>query len=172
MKTLVKLFFAFAIITGSVHFSNAQSAKKEKQAAKAAAVRKMIDSPRYVFIANIAYPMRGGERQLTSDFDLRVVKDSIIAFLPYFGRAYMAPDGPDVTEGGIKFTSTNFSYTTKQQKNGNWEISMKPKDKNINDWRDVQQLTLSVTKDGYADLQVISTHRDPISFNGYIEAKN
>jgi hypothetical protein len=172
MKTLFKLFLAFAIITGSVHFSNAQSSKKEKQAIKAAALRQMIDSSRYVFIANIAYPERGGERQLTSDYDLRVVKDSIIAFLPYFGRAYWGPDGPDVTEGGIKFTSTIFSYITKRLKNGNWEISIKPKDKNINDWRDVQQLTLNVTKDGYADLQVISTHRDPISFNGYIEAKD
>jgi hypothetical protein len=170
MKELT-LVLAFVFLVGGITISQAQSTKKEKQAAKVAAVKKMIDDGNYVFEANIAYPERGGSRQLTSEYDLKVVKDSVTAFLPYFGQAYMAPN-PGETEGGIKFTSTNFNYTTKQRKNGNWEISIKPKDKNVLDWRDVQQLRLDVSEDGYANLQVISTSRDPISFSGYLKEKN
>jgi hypothetical protein len=171
MKTLTGLFILFAVL-GGLSTANAQSSKKERNAAKAAAVTKMINDINYVFEANTANPQRGGQKQLTSEYDLKVTKDTVIAFLPYFGRAYLAPD-PGTTEGGIKFTTTNFSYSSKQSKNGNWNILIKPKDKNMTNWRDVEQLILNISADGYALLQVISTHRDPISFNGYIqEVKN
>ena len=148
--------------------AHAQSSKKEKQAAS---VKKMIDDGNYVFKANIAIPQRGSSRQLTEEYDLKVVKDTVTAYLPYFGRAYLAP-APGTTEGGIKFTSTNFNYSSKQKKNGSWDIYIKPKDNNISDWRDVQQLRLSISTNGYASLQVISSNRDPISFEGEIAQKN
>jgi hypothetical protein len=171
MKTLIKLFFAIAAILGCLNLAHAQNTKKEKQAAHAAAIKKMVDSVNFVFEANTAIPQTGGTRQLTSEYDLRVVKDTIIAFLPYFGRAYLAPN-PGETEGGIKFTSTNFIYTSKQKKNGSWDIFIKPKDNNISDWRDVQQLRLTISSDGYATLQVTSSNRDPISFYGYIKGSH
>jgi hypothetical protein len=167
MKTLIKLFIAFLVITCSINIADAQISKKEKQAAKAAAVKNMIDNVRYIFEATYVNPQRGPGKQLTYEYDLKVLKDTITAYLPYFGRAYVAPTDP--TEGGIKFTTTNFNYSSKQVKNGNWEIVIKPKTKNIGDMRDVQQLMLTVTSAGYASLNIISTNRDPISFNGYIE---
>ncbi|MFI5136803.1 MAG: DUF4251 domain-containing protein [Sphingobacteriales bacterium] len=170
MKTLIKLFFALAVVLGGLNLTNAQNTKKEKHAAHAAAIKKMVDSVNFVFEANTAIPQTGGTRQLTSEYDLKVVKDTIIAFLPYFGRAYLAPN-PGETEGGIKFTSTNFIYQAKQKKNGSWDIFIKPKDNNISDWRDVQQLRLSISTDGYATLQVTSSNRDPISFYGTIISK-
>ncbi|MDF2432016.1 MAG: hypothetical protein JWP44_1647 [Mucilaginibacter sp.] len=154
----------------SVNSTHAQNSRKEKQAAKAAEVKNMIDNSSYVFKANYALPQRGGQKVLTSDYDLRVVKDTVIAFLPYYGRAYVAPNDLYPTDGGIKFKTTNFAYSSKQKKNGSWEIAIRPKDKNITDWRDVQQLILDISTNGYASLQVVSTNRDPISFEGYIEA--
>jgi hypothetical protein len=127
----------------------------------------MVDDVNYIFEANYANPMRGGGRSLTSEYDLKVSKDTIIAYLPYFGRAYIAPTNP--TEGGIKFTWTKFDYSVKQTKNGSWEILIKPKEKNISNASDVQNLRLSISTSGYASLQVISSNRDPISFNGTIE---
>ena len=41
---------------------------------------------------------------LSPYYYLKVSKDTVVAYLPYFGRAYTAPADP--TEGGIKFTST------------------------------------------------------------------
>ncbi len=170
MKYLRK-YGAMALLAFTV-FSAAygQTTKKQKNAAaKLAAIKGMIDSAKYVFEANYAYPMRGTQKNLTSDYDVRVSKDTIVAYLPYYGRAYIAPQDP--TEGGIKFTSTKFTYVKEQRKNGNWRIVIKPKDNNTTDWRDVRQLMFDITPSGYASLQVISSNRDPISFNGTIERK-
>ena len=165
MKPLIKLSLLCLLVLTGLTSAFAQT-KKERQAAKIALVKSMIDSARYVFNADYAYPLRGPQKALTSYYDLKVAKDSVIAYLPYYGRAYVAPYNP--TEGGIKFTSTNFMYSKKQKKDGSWQIIIKPKDHNITDWRDVQQLTFDISPDGYASLQVLSSNRAPISFNGTI----
>jgi Domain of unknown function (DUF4251) len=170
MKALMKFSLIFAAVIGGFSISHAQNTRKEKQAAKVAAVKKMVEDGNYVFEANFAYPQGGAQKTLTSDYDLRVSKDSVIAFLPYYGVAYLSPN-PSDTEGGIKFTSTSFNYTTTQRKNGTWDVSIKPKDNNITGWRDVQQLQLSISQSGYASLQVISSNRSPIQFDGEITQK-
>ncbi len=115
MKSLIKLFLAVAIVFGGLNVSHAQSTRAERQAVKAAKVKKMVDDVNFVFKANYANPQGGGSRALTSDYDVKVVKDSVIVYLPYFGRAYVTPP-PGTTEGGIKFTSTNFKYDSKAGK--------------------------------------------------------
>jgi hypothetical protein len=108
----------------------------------------------------------GRFRQLnTSEYDLRIAGDSVISYLPYFGRAYSAPLDP--SKSGIQFTSTNFKYEQSPRKKGGWNILIEPKDAN-----DVRQLTLLVTESGSASLQVISNNRQSISFNGYVAEKN
>jgi hypothetical protein len=165
MKTFIKILFLFVIVSAGVAPVKAQT---EKQAAKKDAVKTMINAVNYVFKANFANPQRGGTKQLTSDYDLRVTKDTIIAYLPYYGRAYVGTLDPN--EGGIKFTSTKFDYKVTEGKKGNWDIVIKPKDTNISKMSSVQQLRLSVSSGGYASLNVTSTNRDPISFTGNIEA--
>ena len=167
MKMLLKLSFVFMLISACLNTVNAQTTKKEKQAAKAAAVKKMVDEHHFVFVANYVTPMRGASKALTSDYDLKVLKDTVVSFLPYFGQAYLAPTDP--TEGGIKFTWTRFDYTVVTRKNGSWDITIKPKETNITQSRDVQKMILRVSTAGYASLQVLSTNRDAISFDGEIE---
>ncbi|MDP4148546.1 MAG: DUF4251 domain-containing protein [Bacteroidota bacterium] len=134
---------------------------QDKKAAQRALIKNLIESQSYVFQAQTAMPMGGRVRQLTSDYDLTVGKASIVSYLPYFGRAYSAPIDP--REGGIQFTSKDFSYSAVPGKKGGWDIRIKPKDAG-----DVQQLSLSVSEDGYATLQVINTTKQPISFHGII----
>ncbi|MDR3693704.1 DUF4251 domain-containing protein [Mucilaginibacter sp.] len=167
MKRLIKILMLLAIVSGSVNLSSGQNPKK---AARQAAIKNMVDSTHFYFSADYAIPQRGGMKHLTSIYDVKITKDSIIAYLPYYGQAYMAPD-PGTTEGGIKFTSTNFSYKVNPGKKGGWEIIIKPKDHNITDWRDVQQMILNISPDGYASLYVLSSNRDQISFQGNIVAK-
>jgi hypothetical protein len=143
--------------------SNAQDTKQDKQAAKEAAIKSLVDAQNYVFVAQSALPMSGRTRQLTSDYDLKVTKTSVTSYLPYFGRAYQAPIDP--TQGGIQFTSKDFDYTATPGKKGGWNIQIKPKDN-----KDVQQMNLSISASGYGSLQVLSTNRQPISFNGYIKS--
>lgn len=169
MKILNKITVLAAFMLAGINIASAQT-RAQKKEAKQAEIKAMVDAQNYVFKANYALPMRGGSRALTSDYDLVVSKDTIISFLPYFGRAYIAPT-VNPTDGGIKINTTKFSYVATIKKNNLWTITIKPKDKNITDWRDVQSMILSISPDGYGSLQVVSTNRDPISFNGYIEAR-
>src|SRR4051812_21227117 len=89
--------------------TKAQTARQNKRAASEADMKKLLESKDFLFTAQSVNPMRGGTRNLTSEYDLKVQPDTITAYLPFFGRAYTAPIDPN--EGGIKFTSTKFSYS-------------------------------------------------------------
>jgi hypothetical protein len=123
-----------------------------------------LDSKNFVFKAQSVSPTGGSVRQLNTDYDVRVSGDTVHTFLPYFGRSYSAPLGSN--EGGIKFTSTDFDYELKERKKDRVEVLIRPKDA-----KDVRQMLLSVSKNGYASLQVLSNNRQPISFNGYVTEK-
>lgn len=130
---------------------------------KAQQIKNLIESKNYVFKAQTVFPLGGRSRILTSDYDMRILGDSVVAYLPYFGRAYSAPIDP--SEGGIHFTSTQYDYKVQFNKKG-WNITILPKDT-----RDARELSLNVTQSGYATLVVNSNNRQPISFNGYIAAR-
>jgi hypothetical protein len=170
MKRLVKIFAAAVLVLAFIHVADAQT-RQEKKAAEQTTIKNMVENNKFFFVADYALPMTGASKMLTSEYDLKVTKDSIIAFLPYYGVAHVAPSPSDATEGGIKFTSTNFSFVQKASKKGGWQITIKPRDHDITNWRDVQELTLDISKDGFASLAVVSSNRDPISFQGNVVAK-
>lgn len=132
---------------------------------KKLAIKNMVDSGQFVFHAQTALPTSGPSRQLTSEYDVRVSKNSVVSHLPYFGRAYSVPYGS--SDGGFNFTSKDFSYTPKPRKKGGWDISIKPKDV-----ADVREFLLTVSENGYGTLQALSNNRRPISFTGYINEFN
>ncbi|MFW0715678.1 DUF4251 domain-containing protein [Pedobacter sp. N23S346] len=140
---------------------------------------KIIDEKDYTFVANSAIPMSnmdisqilsrmpgsqgGGVINLTgSQYDFRVTKDSVVAYLPYYGRSFSAPMNPN--EGGIKFTSKDFSYKESKNKKGAYTIQINTKDVKRENFR----LTLSVTENGYASLVASGYNKQPITFNGYL----
>ena len=131
---------------------------QDKQKASA---KELIESKNFVFRAESMMPMRGGVIHLTSSYDLQVSQDTVVAFLPYFGRAYTAPLQPG--EGPLRFTSTDFSYEIRERRK-RWDIAIKTKDLQYG-----EQLLLKVFDNGSAQLQVISNNRQPVSFNGYIQ---
>jgi len=129
--------------------------------AKSKNTKALVDASNFVFKAQSALPLGGRTRILTTDYDLKVTKEKIISYLPYFGRAYEAPIDP--SKGPLDFTTTDFSYASLPGKKEGWTVTIKPKD-----YTDVQQLILHISSDGYASLQVLSTNRQAISFNGVI----
>lgn len=124
-------------------------------------VSNMVNNKNFVFVAEQVNPLRGRSRQLTSEYDVTLKNDSLVSYLPYFGRAYQAPMDP--SQGGIQFTSTNFSYAANPNKKGGWIVNIIPKD-----YQAVQQFTFTIFENGNATLNVTNTNRDPISFNGRI----
>lgn len=157
-----KTILFFPLLAG-ITASAQNTDKQQKQNAKETSIKNLVDSQRYVFVAQSVTPMSGRTRQLTSQYDLRVTRDTVAAFLPYFGRAYTAPPIGS-TEGGIKFTSKDFQYTAKEGIKGGWDVYIQTKDAN-----DTYRINLSISKTGYGNLQVNSNNRQPISFYGYIK---
>lgn len=129
---------------------------------KALTIQQAVETKNFIFKAETVTPQRGRMRQLTPEYDLTIRPDTVIAFLPYFGRAFTAPIG--TSDGGIKFTSTSFDYSLGKKKKSRWEITVSPKDVT-----DVRKLYLTVYDNGRASLRVISNNRDGISYNGYIK---
>jgi len=147
----------------------AQSSKASKQAVKVEEVKKLMDAQNYVFQADYVVPQRGNSRSLTYGYYLRVSKDTLDSYLPYFGRATSAPLDP--TDGGIKVNTTKFDYKSTTTKKGGYEVVITPKETQSQGSKDVRYFRLTVGATGYSSLQVIGNSRDPISFNGYVEAK-
>ena len=154
MKNFLKYIGVAAVIMLSGNGLYAQWASDS-------AARQWVESRNFIFKAESVFPQQGRSRQLTSEYDLTISRDTISSFLPYFGRAYSAPVNP--SEGGIKFTSVKFDYQPAKEKKGRWEILIKP-----DDAQDVRELYLTVYNNGRATLRVNSVNRQTISFNGYI----
>ena len=134
----------------------------------------IIEQQRFTFIAQsvnptedsrynprLMFPNGSNLYQLSSGYDIKITPDSVIAYLPFYGRAYSAPIDP--SKGGIQFTSTKFDYKKVIRKQ-NYEITITPKDA-----QDVNIVTMTISPAGYAYVSVLSQNRTPISFNGYIQ---
>ena len=154
INSLSRKIFLFALIV-AICTSRGFAQQKEST------ISNIVEARQFIFHAQTALPTTGASRQLTSEYDLTVTKNSVVSYLPFFGRAYSLPYGS--TEGGFNFTSTKFDYSSTNRKKGGWEISIKPKD--IADFR---EFSLTLSENGYGTLQVITNNRQPISFTGYI----
>lgn len=160
MKKLAKylkigLFFS---LIGLFHQESllAQSSVNE------AGIEKQITAGNFTFKANSVLPQRGRTRFLDGTYDVRINKDSVISYLPYFGVSDQAPLSSD--DAGIKFTSTKFSYSTTPRKKRSWNVKLV-----FNDQSSARQFNFTIYEDGTASLDVTSNFREPISFRGYIK---
>lgn len=138
-----------------------------EQMAKAGVMAGKIETPRFTFSAINAQPTGGRTVNLTSAYEVKITPDTIQVYLPYFGRAYTAPIGNN--EGGIRFTSTDFEYTSEKKRNGTYEITITPHDIENNNMLTGLVMRLSAGVTGYGTLSVQSTNRQNISFYGTIE---
>lgn len=138
-----------------------------------------VEGKKFVFYATTAMPtntpemnaifskipgsLAGGMINLPGNtYHVTINQDSVVANLPYYGRAFNAPR--NLTEGGIKLDGGNFSYKAEKKKKGNYTVVVKPGDKN----NDVVSMTFSIAENGNATLSVVSNYRQAISYNGYI----
>lgn len=125
-------------------------------------VSKQVESQSYTFEATNMFPSRGTMITLTGNYTLKVSKDTIVSYLPFFGRAYKAPISSD--DAGIKFTSTKFEYSAKPAPKGGWNIVIRTKDV-PNEYL----LNLYISSRGSCSLQVTSTYKEVINFSGYLK---
>ncbi|TFF39693.1 DUF4251 domain-containing protein [Mucilaginibacter psychrotolerans] len=160
MKTLIKICISLAIIASFTQTGLAQ----DKKAEKLAEVKQLIQSKNYLFKAEFMLPMGGAQQYLTSDYDLKITPDTLVAYLPYFGVVYFNAAYNNSADAGIQFTSTRFDYKLEERKNGGYYVYIKPKDT-----KNTQQMILDVSANGGAGLTVQSVNRQMIRFTGYIK---
>ena len=136
-----------------------------KQAAVTASneeIEQAIAADNWIFIADRALPQRGRSRNLTGQYEVRCSKDTIIVYLPYFGRAYSGPVLE--TRSPLDFKSTDFTVSKAQNDKGRWNITIRPKD-----YREVQSFDFMLFNNGSAQLNIQLTSRSSISFNGNVK---
>jgi hypothetical protein len=136
-------------------------AQKSRANNSDSAVARLVQQKSFTFIAERANPMTGSSTIINSYYDVRVSADSVVATLPYFGRAYNVPFN---SQGGINFTSTNFHYKFNYKKKS-WRLTI-----NFKDTEDVRQFSFTIFPNRSAILNVTSTNRQPISFNGRVKS--
>ncbi|OAQ42215.1 hypothetical protein A5893_03620 [Pedobacter psychrophilus] len=160
-KYLILIFISLTILSSC-------ATQKEKQA-RITLIDSLIKNNDFKFVAQQANPLRGGLisqrlRQLDNSYFLKISKDSINCYLPYFGVAQQAPYGS--TNNGIQFISTDFSYDKTVDSKGGYQITISPKNTDK-----ARTLYLMIGQSGNATLNVNSNNRDAISFTGNIEKR-
>ena len=132
--------------------------KAEKEAKKIEETKALVESKMFVFDARTANPMKGSTKTLTSDYDVRITKDSIYSYLPYYGVAYTASYGG--TDSPMIFDKPFDTINMEKTKKG---YTVEVDVKNGNDKLD---FSFYISENGTTTLSVSSTNRQSITYYG------
>ena len=159
----VRLFWLLGIVLLLAGQSLYAQSKKEKKEQKKEAVKKLIESENYKIDVNTAMPMRGRSIPLTSSYSLEIRNDSVISYLPYYGRAYSIPYGGG---DGLNFKTVLKEYSMKMDKKGNAVIEFIARNP-----EDRYEYRVKVFPNGSASIDVNMQNRQSISFQGELYIK-
>jgi len=166
MKKVVLLFVSLLFVSTTL----IGQTKAEKKALKAEAAQKeytkmktLIESGIYTFVAEWANSQRGGRINMMGNPNyLKMDNENVDAFLPYFG-VVQAPSMSG--NAGVEFSGpvTNYrvDYNDKKQK-----VLIRFKAKNSSE---SFNLTLTVFQNGNASLNLSSSGRNSISYDGKVK---
>lgn len=135
--------------------------KRELKEQKEQAVKEKIVSENYKISVNTAYPRRGRNIQLTSPYSVEIRNDSVMSYLPFYGRAYSIPYGGG---DGLIFKAPLAEYKMEMNKKGTAKVTFTartPEDKFT--------FNISVFSNGSTSISVNMQNRESISFSGEVE---
>lgn len=142
-------------------------ATAEERAARAAeqakAVKAALQERNYQIAVNRMYPLRGASKNVSYGYSVVVRNDSLISYLPYFGRVYSVPYGGG---NGLNFSAPILNYQESQPKSNLRHIEIDVK----ND-EDTYLYTLDIFENGSTTIDVQARQRERISFSGEMELK-
>ena len=137
--------------------------RNEKKERTERAVKEAIAAKQYKINVDRMQPMRGGSRNLTTNYTLEIRNDSVFSYLPYFGVAYNAPYG-----GGksLNFNASITGYTTRALKKGKIQIDFKTRSDEDN-----YEYRLTIFPDGSTSIHVQPMNKQSISFTGEMDTE-
>ena len=160
--------FRLLFLMGIVLFLGGQSlysqSKKEKREQKEKEIKEMIDEKRFTIDVNRALPMGGRTVNLTSSYSLEMRGDSVVSYLPYFGRAYSAPYGGG--NGGVRFEKSITDYQCSYNKKGTAQIKFVARTDD-----DTYRFDVQVYPNGSAFINVTPVNKQSITYHGELTAK-
>ncbi len=166
MKQKISPVFLLFYTAGIYLFFFSTGCTTEKHASKTASTEeivKAISTDRWIFTVHNVMPQSGRSRSANGIYEVHCSSDTVVVYLPYFGRSYSAAMN---SKGPLDFQTTSFSFTKKQNRKAGWDIMIKPKDNS-----EIQSLSFILYDNGSAQLNVLLTNRSPISFSGIISQK-
>ena len=132
-----------------------------ERAEKALAVERALASRHYVVDVQMMYPRRGRAVNVTSNYSLEIKGDTVVSYLPYFGRAYSIPYG-----GGkvFNFSAPIISYESARDRKGKTYVRLVTDNE-----EDVITFQLEIFDNGQATIDVRAREREPITYSGELE---
>lgn len=146
---------------GTAAQSSAQKQADEKQTAEQ--VSKLLDEKTYEITVNYMNPLRGGGRAVSGPYSIRVDGTTIDSNLPYIGRAYNIPYG-----GGKVLT---FKDEIDEYSDSGWKKGLRKIIFSTNNDEDTIVYTVTVSDDGYADINVHCRNREDITYRGMLTTR-
>lgn len=157
LMTMVSACLALVMLSGCAT-SEERATRAAEQAAK---VKTALTERNYKISIDRMYPMKGGSKTVSYGYSVEVRNDSLISYLPYFGRAYNVPYGGGK---GLNFSERIGSYEEALMKNGKHHIEI-----GVTNEEDTYLYTIDVFDNGNSSVAVQSRQREPISYSGRIE---
>jgi len=156
------LLFSFLAVNAQEHSEKSRKDRKaEKEAKKAEQIKTLLDDKFFVFNATHMMPMGGGSKYLNYDYDVTVKNDTVVSYLPFFGRAYHVEYG--ARNLGFDFTQPIEEYK-KEKKDDGYLVELK-----VKNGMDQVNFSFHISELGYTTLNVNSTNRQAISYYGMID---
>lgn len=156
MKKLSFLGFMIAVLLlaacATTEEQMARRAERAKQVAAALADR------HYTIAVRMMHPMRGRSVHVSYGYELKVKGDTLMSYLPYFGRAYAVPYGGGK---GLHFTELISGYRSWKTKKGSTMVELTT----VND-EDSYYFMLEIFENGNATVDVQMKQRDRVRYDG------
>lgn len=125
--------------------------------------RAAILSDTWVFVAETALPQGGRPQILDTRYDVRLGRDTLTSFLPYFGRSFSGAGMMGGNANPMDFKSTRFTVDRQELKKGGWRVTIRP-----NDVQAVQSMIADLFDNGSASMNVTLTDRTPMTYQGRV----
>lgn len=157
-----KSIFIIAMLLCICACSSLTSAERAERDAKIAQpVEKALTERQYKVEIHMMYPRRGKAVNVTPDYSLQVKGDTLVSYLPYFGRAYNVPYGGGK---GLNFTAPIKEYQAVKGGKGNTKILIR-----VDSEEDIVTYTLDVFPNGNTSIDVSARERESISYSGELD---
>lgn len=161
--SLVLIMGIALCVGGQSLFAGNTDSRKSKKEQKKEEVKERLDSGNYTIDVDRALPMSGRSVNLTSLYTLEIKGDSVISYLPYFGRAYSVPYGGG---DGLHFKTAITDYSIVYDKKRTARIQFKARTDEDNFSFNVQ-----VFSNGTASINVTPVNRQSIGFHGELNTE-